>query len=95
MAISQVQALTVIKSLIATLGNKLVRFQNETVALFQDSLRDVMGSTKTDDLGRQFYLYLRKLWLSAHPTYFGDVGEKTLGKSPTECNRRSNPSLIE
>ena len=67
--------------ILATLGNELVRFQNETVSIFQYSLRDVVGSTETNDLGGNFYLFLRVLWLSTHHTYFENAKREQLGIS--------------
>ena len=41
--------------ILATSGNELVRFQNQTVTLRRDSLREVLGSTETDDLGSSIF----------------------------------------
>ena len=64
--------------ILATLGGELQGFQNETVDLLKEGLKDAAGSGRTGESGSKLYLYLRELWRATRRNYLGSVQRKRL-----------------
>ena len=74
--------------ILATLGNEIAKFHNDTVAIAHVGLQEVFDGNRPSDLGSLLYAFLKDLRLSRHKDYFaclptrnlqGDIEIRTTG----------------
>ena len=64
--------------ILETLGSEIVKFQNDTVAIFLGVLGGVFSGERTSDLGSMIYSFSGDLWLSGRESYLSSLQRRKL-----------------